>query len=155
VHAEKPAAPLVRVRRPADDEFIVRLSLRAFGEYARDPGRTTLRMARAGATWILEGEQGALGFAVAIASADGSAELGAIALDESARGRGLGAELLGAVKRALAKARVRELTLHTALANLSALELFHKQGFVTERRLPRYYLNVFEACEMRKKLTLA
>jgi len=155
VQSELPDASQLRARRPADDDFIVRLALRAFAEYSLDPGRGTLRMARAGTTWILERDLAPIGFAVALVGPNGSAELSAIAIDESERARGLGSALLGAVERELCRQGVRELTLHTAVANLSALQLFHKHGFSSERRLPRYYRGVFEACAMRKRLTPA
>ncbi len=80
------------------------------------------------------------------------AELCAIAVDEHARGQGVGAALLAGLERALAAEGVRELSLHTAQANLSAIDLFLKQGFRIERRLPRFYRGVFDACAMRKRV---
>ena len=84
--------------------------------------------------------------------ANPSAELCAIAVDESARGRGVGAQLLRFVERELERDGIRELSLHTAVANLAALELFMKHGFSVMQRLPRYYRGVFEALALRKQL---
>ena len=80
------------------------------------------------------------------------AELCAIAVDEYARGTGIGAALLAKVERVLSLAGFSEITMHTAQANLSALELFLKHGFRIERRLPRFYRGVFDACALRKRI---
>jgi ribosomal protein S18 acetylase RimI-like enzyme len=142
----------VRPRCAADDAFIVRLSLLAFGEFSRHPGQSTLHMARAGTTWVAERGARAVGFAIVNGSGEGRAELCAIAVEEHARGVGVGAALLAQIERALVRAGTTELTLHTAEANSAALELFSKRGFHTERRLPRFYRGVFDACTMRKRI---
>jgi ribosomal protein S18 acetylase RimI-like enzyme len=147
-------SPLTRVRprSAADDAFIVRLSLLAFGEFSRRPGRSTLHMARAGKTWVAERGKKAVGFAVVHGSGESHAELCAIAVEEHARGVGVGAALLAQVERALVRLGTTELTVHTAEVNSAALELFSKHGFHTEQRLPRYYRGVFDACTMRKRI---
>jgi ribosomal protein S18 acetylase RimI-like enzyme len=142
----------IRLRQAEDDAFIVRVATQAFAEFSRDPGRGTLRMARAGVTWIAERGELRVGFAVVHRTGRASAELAAIAVDEQRRARGVGGELLDAVERALLATGVQELTLHTALANLAALELFYKRGYRSQQRLPRFYRGVFEACLMRKQL---
>jgi len=111
-----------------------------------------LRMARAGTTWVACREQRIVGFAVVSGGGPESAELSAIAVAEQARGQGVGAALLVGVERALLDEGVRELSLHTAQANTSAVDLFLKHGFRIERRLPRFYRGVFDACTMRKRL---
>ena len=149
-------APLqVRRSNAADDPFIARLGERAFAEYSRRAGDSTLSMAHSGSTWVACREDHLIGFAVVRAEGAGLAELCAIAVDESARGQGVGRVLLARVERALGNEGVRELSLHTAQANLSAVELFLKSGFRIERRLPRYYRGVFDACAMRKRVGAA
>jgi [ribosomal protein S18]-alanine N-acetyltransferase len=142
----------VRGRVAADDSFIERLSASAFAEYSRDPGHTTLEMARSGRTWVAERGGFPVAFATVRRITDSRAELCAIAVDEPARGLGVGAALLREVERSLARSGTSVLTLHTAEANSSALELFSKHGFRTEQRLPHYYRGVFDACRMRKRL---
>jgi ribosomal protein S18 acetylase RimI-like enzyme len=143
---------LVRQRNDADDSFIAQLSASAFAEYSRHPGQSTLYMARAGMTWVAERSDEPVGFVIARRSGEASAELCAIAVDESARGLGVGKALLMRLERALVRAGTRELTLHTADANASALELFTKHGFLTQRRLPRFYRGVFDAWGMHKRI---
>jgi ribosomal protein S18 acetylase RimI-like enzyme len=145
----------LRRRISADDLYIARIAERAFAEYSRRPGDSTVSMARSGSTWVACREERLLGFAVVRGEGAGVAELCAIAVDELARGQGVGRALLTQVERALSAEGIRELSLHTAQANLSAMELFLKHGFRVERRLPRFYRGVFEACAMRKRVSLA
>jgi ribosomal-protein-alanine N-acetyltransferase len=152
VVALAPLVTRIRPRLAADDAFMVRLSLAAFGEFSRSPGQSILHMARAGATWVAERGAEAVGFAIVHGAGQGHAELSAIAVEEHARGVGVGAALLTQVERALVRAGTAELTVHTAQANSAALELFSKRGFHTEQRLPRYYRGVFDACTMRKRI---
>jgi ribosomal protein S18 acetylase RimI-like enzyme len=142
----------VRARTAADDAFIERLSALAFGEFSRNAGHSTLQMARAGTTWVAERAGSAVGFAVVRAVGAFQAELCAIAVEEHARGLGVGGALLAQIERALARAGTNELTLHTADANASALDLFSKRGFRTEQRLPRFYRGVYDAWAMRKRI---
>ena len=147
------SAPLViRARTAADDAFIERLSLLAFAEFSRDPGHSTLHMARVGTTWVAERGRSPVGFAVVRATGTACAELCAIAVEEHARGLGVGAALLTWLERALARVGTSELTLHTADANASALDLFSKRGFRAEELLPRFYRGVYDAWTMRKQL---
>ncbi len=119
------------------------------------PVSTTLGMARAGVTWLACRDEQPIGFAVVRPGELGHAELCAIAVEEHARGLGVGTALLAKVERVLALAGFSELTIHTAQANLSALELFLKHGFRVERRLPRFYRGVFDACALRKRIAQA
>jgi len=83
------------------------------------------------------------------------AELCAIAVAPGARGSGVGTQLVREVVRALELAGVARLTLHTAQANLSGLDLFLKLGFRVNARIPRFYRGMFEACAMSKTLNAA
>jgi ribosomal protein S18 acetylase RimI-like enzyme len=148
-------ALFLRQRCAADDAFIARLAAQAFDEYSARPVATTLGMARAGVTWLACRDDEPLGFAVVRPGEPGHAELCAIAVEEHARGLGIGTALLAKVERVLSLAGFSELTIHTAQANLSALELFLKHGFRVERRLPRFYRGVFDACALRKRIAQA
>jgi ribosomal protein S18 acetylase RimI-like enzyme len=143
----------LRQRHDKDDAFIAQLAAHAFSEYSTHASGSTLRMARAGVTWLACRAGEPVGFAVVRPGDPGQAELCAIAVDESARGLGVGTALLSKVERVMAIAGFRAVTIHTAQANLSALELFLKRGFRVERRLPRFYRGVFDACELRKRLS--
>lgn len=146
------ALSCVRSRRAEDDDFIVRLSRQAFAEFSTEPGSSTLRMARAGSTWVAEQNGAPVGFAVTRSTGPESAELCAIAVDEPARGVGVGGALLAKVEYALGRAGIGALTLHTSLTNSSALELFYKRGFRSDQRLPRFYRGVLDACVMHKRI---
>ena len=146
---------LFRRRRATDDAFIARLSVRAFGEYNKNPEWTTLEMAHRGTTWLAWRADRPVGFVIYERAGSKHADLTAIAVEEQARGSGVGAALLAHVELELAAAGTLELRLFTATANLSALELFLKRGFRTLRRVPRFYRGVFDACELGKRLRSA
>jgi ribosomal-protein-alanine N-acetyltransferase len=144
---------LFRRRRVVDDAFLARLSRQAFGEYSKNPERTTFDMANRGATWVAWSAARPVGFAIYEGAGSVHAGLTAIAVEELARGSGVGGALLAHVERELAEAGTRELTLFTAAANVAALELFQKRGFRLIGRRPRFYRGVFDACELAKKLS--
>jgi ribosomal-protein-alanine N-acetyltransferase len=134
-----------------DDAFVRALSELAFGEFSKRAGSSTLAMARAHGGVVAERDGRLLGFAVLRINPDG-AELAAIAVLEEERGRGIGRALLTACEDAARRAGAPLLMLRTAEANLAAAELFHKRGYRLSRRLPRYYVGVFDALELTKPL---
>jgi ribosomal protein S18 acetylase RimI-like enzyme len=146
-----PSSIRVRRRTAADESFIVRLSALAFAEFSRDPVHVAEHMARTGQTWVAELAGAPVGFAVVRALSDTHAEICAIAVSESARGLGIGQKLMHELERDLARTGINELSLHTADANSSALALFSKCGFRSQRHLPRFYRGVFDAWVMRKR----
>jgi ribosomal protein S18 acetylase RimI-like enzyme len=81
-----------------------------------------------------------------------SAELVAIAVLRTQRGRGLGWQLLRAVERAAAARGAPELRARTADFNLAALDLFLRSGYRIVARHPRYYRDRFDACELARDL---
>ncbi|MGC4086433.1 MAG: GNAT family N-acetyltransferase [Polyangiaceae bacterium] len=140
----------IRVLESVDEAFLRELSASAFGEYAPDAARSTLWMAEHHPTWIaLRGEQ-RVGFAILRPAGRERAELLAIAVVETERGRGVGRALIERVEAAARARGAAGITLHTADANVAAIDLFRKRGFRVARHLRRYYQNVFDACEMRK-----
>ncbi|MFZ5889714.1 MAG: GNAT family N-acetyltransferase [Myxococcota bacterium] len=144
-------APLkIRVLEAKDAAFLQKLADLAFGEYSRDAARSTLWMAEHHPTWIAMRGDERIGFAILRVAGRERAELLAIAVIEAERGHGVGRAL---IERAESAARVRGspgLSLHTADANVAAIDLFRKRGFYVVRRLSRYYQGVYDACEMRK-----
>ena len=142
-----------KIRRllPSDDAFVRTLSEQAFGEFSSHPGGSTLAMAHRYGGFVAERDGRAVGFAVLRVERTG-AELAAIAVLEEERGRGIGRALLNASESAARRGGAPLLTLRTAEANLAAFELFYKRGYRIERRLPRYYAGVFDACELSKRL---
>jgi len=145
-----PTSLQIRQRRRADDEFIIRLGAQAFAEYDRQPALTMERLVQRGTTWLALRGDAPLGFACVQSLEQAHVELCAIAVEEDARGQGIGRALLAHVELAAARAGQNEIRLHTAQSNLSAFELFLKCGFRLERRMPRFYRGVYDACVLSK-----
>jgi len=142
----------IRKRRSADDPFIGKTAARAFAEYDGHPAVTVQRLTQHGTTWVAWRGGERVGFAIVQPLSQGSVELCAIAVEEEARGLGIGGALLAHVERTVVSAGLNEIRLHTAQSNLSALELFLKRGFRVEERLPRFYRGMYDACGLVKRV---
>ena len=140
----------IRPRRSADHEFIGRLAVQAFAEYDPQPLLTIRRLVRRGATWVAWRGDAPVGFAIVQPLTEISVDLCAIAVEEHARGSGIGRALLTHVEQTVVSGGHREIRLHTAQSNLSALELFLKCGFRLEQRMPRFYRGMYDACALLK-----
>jgi len=152
VQVAAPLSLLIRKRQSADDKDIVRLAVQAFAEFDAQPAATVQRLVQRGTTWVAWRGNSAVGFATVHPLNELTVDLCAIAVDEDARGVGIGRALLAHVELAATSAGLREIRLHTAQSNLSALELFLKCGFRLERRMPRFYRGVYDACTLAKSL---
>jgi len=152
VRVSTPTSLQIRQRRSADDRFIGRLAARAFAEYDGQPAITMERLVQRGTTWVAWRGDTPIGFATVHPVNQYSVDLCAIAVEEEARGLGIGRALLAHVELAVVRAGLQEIRLHTAQSNLSALELFLKCGFRVERRMPRFYRGVYDACELSKSV---
>lgn len=137
-------------RRSADDTFVFGLATQAFAEYDRHPTATMQRLVQRGTTWIAWRGDAPVGFAIVHPLDQGSVDLCAIAVEEDARGLGIGRALLAHIERTALRAGLKEIRLHTAQSNLSALELFLRCGFRLEQRMPRFYRDMYDACAMVK-----
>jgi ribosomal-protein-alanine N-acetyltransferase len=148
---ELATAVRIRALRAADTQFVSSLANAAFSEFSPEPARSTLWMAEHFVTLVAERGKLQLGFVVVRIERDRLAELVAIAVLETERGRGVGSALLRAAEIRARAGGATGVALHTADANVAALELFLKRGFRIRRRLRRYYVRVFDACELIKK----
>lgn len=148
-----PSAGALRFRRfgARDRAFVAALAREAFAEFAREPVGSTLSLVQRHTSLIAERDGTPVGFAT-LRLGRGEAELLAIAVVPHERGRGVGRALVRLAESTAREASARSLSLHTADANLAALSTFLRSGFRVERRLPRYYRGVFDACELRKTL---
>lgn len=142
----------IRSRLPADDEFIYELGRAAFGEYGKDPGRSTYAMATRGVTLVAERSARPVGFVVIEPPNNGVAYLSAIAVVEQARGRGVGRALLRAAEKLCASRGARRIELMTADSNLAALDLFLRSGFRRSARNPQKYARGQRALLLEKRL---
>jgi ribosomal protein S18 acetylase RimI-like enzyme len=129
--------------------FVRQLSTNAFGEYSARPGRNTVWMAEHHQGWVAWQHQRRLGFALLDTSHE-VFELTAIAVVPGERGKGTGQALLAAAERAAQHRGGCELRARTADANVAALSLFLRNGYCMRQRLPRYYSNMYAACELVK-----
>jgi len=145
----------VAIRRygGADQDFVAALAALAFRDFEKSPALTTLRMLRPPALTLIamQGEE-PVGFVILEPHAAGLASIQAIAVAPGERCHGVGTRLLGAAVSAARRGGARELRLCTAQANVEALSLFFKQGFVIMRRMPRFYPRGQDACLLARKL---
>lgn len=153
MRASQPA-PTVRRARASDAAFVQRLSAVAFAEY--DPGAAGTAahlMHVPGARTLLAERSGVpLGFVIVQRQRDGSLALTAIAVAPREQGLGVGRRLMQAAERVAKSQGIGRLTLTTAQANLAALDLFLRSGFViTSRNVFRYWRGQ-PACHLEKRL---
>lgn len=148
---ELATAVRIRALRGQDRDFVLALSRAAFSEFSPDPSRATLWMAEHFVCLVAERVDTQVGFVVVRIEQQRLAELVAIAVAERERGRGVGGALLAAAEVRARAGKSLGIVLHTATANVAALDLFLKRGYHIRRRLRRYYVGVFDACEMLKR----
>jgi ribosomal protein S18 acetylase RimI-like enzyme len=144
----------VEVRRyePADESFVAGLATLAFRDFAHNPTLSTLRLLRPPAvTLIATRQHEPAGFVIVEPHDDTFASIQAIAVAPDARYRGVGARLLTAGLAAARQVGAREVRLCTAQANVEALSLFLKHGFVIVNRMPRFYPRGQDACLLARK----
>jgi ribosomal protein S18 acetylase RimI-like enzyme len=145
------AAPFgIRPASAADSAFCGELGAQAFGVFDPNARAHTLRLVAGSGAVTLVAVRGTerLGFVVVEPGQQGDAFIQAIAVAKFARGHGTGKRLLEAAKSVAKQRGARRLRLCTASANLEALELFLKAGFVIERRMPKFYARGQDACAL-------
>jgi ribosomal protein S18 acetylase RimI-like enzyme len=148
-------APIrLRAATQLDASFVEQLAARAFGEYDPHAARTTLGlMRRRGArTLVAERAERPLGFVILQQQSRTVLGVDALAVIEQERGRGLGQLLMRAAERLARQRGFAALALSTAQANLAALDLFLRLGFVITERAGRYYFGGQPACQLVKRL---
>jgi ribosomal protein S18 acetylase RimI-like enzyme len=155
----RPTAPrreaLLRIvpRRAQHDAFIAGLAERAFAEYSPRSGEHTLAMTRRRRAVTLVAVEHDVPVGFAILQRDVRVgHLDAIAVEDGARGTGVGRRLLAQVQAEGKGRGLLEIRLVTAQANLAALQLFFAQGFRFSRRLWRFYSNGQDAVMLTKRL---
>jgi len=152
VRVAEQASLLIQKRQSADDPRICRLAEQAFAEYDAQAAATVQRLVLRGTTWVAWRGSALVGFATVHPMHPRCVDLCAIAVDEEARGLGIGRALLAHVELAAVRAGLEEIKLHTAQANVSALDLFLKSGFRVVRRMPRFYRGMYDACALSKQV---
>ena len=144
----------IRRAEAGDESFIVELSREVFSEYTPRAGPRALAMsAEHGArTLVATVGKRRVGFAVVVAGGR-RAHLDAIAVSESARGRGVGKRLLRSVEAEARAAGASSLVLVTADSNLAALDLFLRSGYRVTAKHARFYPRGQSALRLEKPVT--
>ncbi len=103
--------------------------------------------------FIAEEGAAAAGYAIVLYRAGASiARLYSIAVDPSARGRGVAQDLVNAAILAAGARGARALRLEVRASNRSALSLYQRAGFTFLERRPGYYLDGEDALRLEKRL---
>lgn len=138
----------------ADDEFVLELATSSFHEYDPHARVTTARMRHESGAQTLLAVRGdaPLGFAIVGRIQAGTWAVNAIAVAPQERGRGVGQRLMRELEQRALRAGVSVLSLCTAQANLAALDLFLRLGFVIKNRHVVRYWGRQPACLLEKQL---
>lgn len=147
-------AVAIRRATPGDARFIHDLAQVAFGEYDPDASRTTERMMREAAaeTLVAERDGQRLGFVVLRRESPECLAVNAIAVTPNERGRRVGQRLMKAAESYATARGIKRITLSTAQANLAALDLFLRAGFVIVDRSAVRYWRGQPACRLEKRV---
>jgi ribosomal protein S18 acetylase RimI-like enzyme len=141
----------VRPRHPGDDRFIADLSGESFASYARRPqGVVRAMLARPGSATLVADDGGRLfGFCVVAFHNHRCdygpirrpvlAQLDAIAVYPSARGRGVGRTLLARAEAVALQRGALSMSLTTASGNVAARALFARAGYQNTAQLAQVY----------------
>jgi len=146
----------IAIRRATlkDARFIEQLSEVAFGEYDPNAPRTTTKMMREtdAQTLIADRDGKSLGFIILHRQSPTVLAVNAIAVTPSERGKRIGQRLMQTAEHYAKAHGITRITLSTAQANLAALDLFLRIGFViTDRSTVRYWRGQ-PACKLEKRI---
>ena len=90
--------------------------------------------------FVIKAEGGLLGFAVGSAVAGaGQGEIESVAVETSARRRGVGRALCAAVMKWCGEQGARQIELEVRAGSLGAIALYEQLGFVVSGQRPEYY----------------
>jgi ribosomal protein S18 acetylase RimI-like enzyme len=155
MHALSEAGLAVRDVAPSDAQFIHQLSRAAFGEYDPRAGRTTANMMlEAGSQTLVAARSGTpIGFVILRRQSSEVLAVNAIAVTPSERGKRVGKRLLQAAEQYAKSHGFGRLSLCTAQANLAALDLFLRAGFVITDRTAIRYFGGQPACKLEKPVS--
>ncbi len=152
--ARSEVAVAVRPATAGDTRFIQQLSVVAFGEYDPNAVRTTAHMMldTHAQTLVAARDREQLGFVILHRSSPGGLAVNAIAVTPSERGKRVGQRLMQAAEQYARARGISRITLATAQANLAALDLFLRAGFVITDRTTMRYWRGQPACKLEKRI---
>lgn len=99
---------------------------------------------------VCESRDGIAGFLLGVIERAYEARILILAVDERARGRGIGARLVGLFEERFEHRAIRRINLEVRVSNETAIKLYEKLGFEKRKILPRYYADGEDAYLMTK-----
>lgn len=133
-------------------EWIVQFEHRVFGGSPDHWGSEIFEVMRRPRTYMLYATEGTtmLGFVLYWCTTFCSTvHIGKLAVDTRFRRKGIGTNLLEAVRKACRDSRVESMTLHVDTSNQAAINLYAKLGFLSEGKVCDYYSKGRHAYKMR------
>lgn len=99
---------------------------------------------------VAEGHDGILGFVLGVVERAYEARILILAVDERARGRGVGARLVKLFETRFLARGIRRINLEVRVTNETAIRLYERSGFEKRKILPAYYADGEDAYLMTK-----
>jgi ribosomal-protein-alanine N-acetyltransferase len=99
---------------------------------------------------VCESQQGIEGFLLGVVERAYEARILILAVDERARGKGIGARLVKLFEERFLHRAIRRVNLEVRIHNENAIRLYEKLGFEKRKVLPRYYADGEDAYLMTK-----
>lgn len=99
---------------------------------------------------VAEGREGIHGFLLGVIERAYEARILILAVDERARGRGIGSRLVSLFEERFRNRGVRRLNLEVRVTNESAIRLYERMGFERRKILPAYYADGEDAFLMSR-----
>ena len=99
---------------------------------------------------VCEGRDGIHGFLLGVIERAYEARILILAVDEGARGRGIGARLVRLFEERFRARAIRRINLEVRVSNETAIRLYEKLGFEKRKILPKYYADGEDAYLMTK-----
>ncbi|MFD2189258.1 GNAT family N-acetyltransferase [Pistricoccus aurantiacus] len=141
----------LRQANPQDLDALCGLERACFTEDGFGRRQLAYLLTRAhGVAWLIEeDEKHVLGYAILLLRrGSASGRLYSFCLDPAARGRGLAARLLEALRNIAIGRGLNRLTLEVRVDNPAAIRLYRRNGFQCLRRLTNYYADGCDAWYM-------
>lgn len=99
---------------------------------------------------VAEGRDGIHGFLLGVIERAYEARILILAVDDVARGRGIGARLVRLFEERFRTRAIRRINLEVRVSNETAIRLYERLGFEKRKILPRYYADGEDAYLMTK-----
>ena len=99
---------------------------------------------------VAEGRDGIHGFLLGVIERAYEARILILAVDEEARGRGVGARLVRLFEERFRARAIRRINLEVRIGNETAIRLYERLGFERRKILPKYYADGEDAYLMTK-----